>query len=145
MKAFEHDGRPLWVGMHATEGAVVFDPDCQGALTTDRARLWLDRERRMGTFLRSLLGGLILPDSQVDGDVADSVVRVYGEHLRELEAAAEFYAEMKRNARHTHCYKCGNGIDSVDFSLCSTCSWIKCSCGACGCGYLGGRTWSPRI
>lgn len=39
--------------------------------------------------------------------------------------------------RTPHCYKCKYLLDnSIDIE-CNTCGWIVCSCGACGCGYVG--------
>src|SRR6185437_3841758 len=37
--------------------------------------------------------------------------------------------------RTTHCYACKTPLDSWVDTECVSCSWIICSCGACGCGY----------
>ena len=35
----------------------------------------------------------------------------------------------------THCYACKQTLDSSSSLQCSTCKWLVCTCGACGCGY----------
>ena len=44
-----------------------------------------------------------------------------------------------KKIRITHCWRCKRHLDSRGFFICKTCGWIICDCGACGCGYDGGR------
>lgn len=41
------------------------------------------------------------------------------------------------NRRITHCWRCKDHLDSWVDLQCSRCTWILCSCGACGCAYNG--------
>ena len=33
----------------------------------------------------------------------------------------------------SHCWRCGKRVMSNKNKRCSTCGWLKCKCGACGC------------
>jgi len=37
--------------------------------------------------------------------------------------------------RTTQCWYCGGHLDSTQFVACTSCRWLICYCGACGCGY----------
>ena len=39
--------------------------------------------------------------------------------------------------RITHCYACKVPLDNSLDIECISCNWILCTCGACGCGYVG--------
>ena len=39
------------------------------------------------------------------------------------------------NNRATHCYSCKCNLSSNLNLECTTCHWLICECGACGCGY----------
>ena len=43
--------------------------------------------------------------------------------------------KVKRN-RVARCYACKSTLDNSINMECSSCGWILCSCGACGCGYV---------
>lgn len=40
-----------------------------------------------------------------------------------------------KERRTPNCYSCKKPLDNLSNIECSKCGWIKCSCGACGCGY----------
>jgi hypothetical protein len=42
--------------------------------------------------------------------------------------------------RIAHCYNCKKKLDNKVDVECVVCSWILCTCGACGCGYSGSQT-----
>ena len=64
-------------------------------------------------------------------------------HKERLEKLGKEYLGV-RPATHdplrrrvTHCYVCRKHLDnSIDIE-CVKCDWILCTCGACGCGFLG--------
>jgi len=37
--------------------------------------------------------------------------------------------------RKANCYSCGKLLTGIRGSICHSCFWITCSCGACGCGF----------
>ena len=42
--------------------------------------------------------------------------------------------------RISFCWKCNNRVDNELRDECGKCGWIKCKCGACGCGYKRGTS-----
>lgn len=42
---------------------------------------------------------------------------------------------IEKGGRATHCWNCKENINTDGGLLCSQCKWIKCECGACGCGW----------
>jgi len=48
---------------------------------------------------------------------------------------AELRVTTAKRHRVTHCYECKIHLESGSFLECTTCNWLVCSCGACGCGY----------
>lgn len=63
-------------------------------------------------------------------------------HKLRLEKLGKGYlgvraATHERLRRVTHCYACKHDLDNAIDVECVACSWILCSCGACGCGYSG--------
>ena len=135
MRKLEIDSKTYWAGMHQVIGVVVFDQDVQNSVGEERVRLWVDSEKRMATFLNNLVKPLIPPNLETSDDELGHAVDSYLDHRAALEQAMRAYAQMKAEARSTHCYNCKSDLNSVDFSLCTTCKWIRCTCSACGCGY----------
>ena len=116
--------RTYWTGSHKQQGIVLYDPGTQEGVPGIQVRLFVAKTKRMELF--TLKAGDILEgphtQAQETGDM---------EVLR-------FYHDLRARARSTHCYRCKKALNSVDFSVCSRCGWIKCICDACGCGYHGG-------
>jgi hypothetical protein len=122
MKRFAHDGSEVWVGILPRLGAVVYDPQSQVGVPTNRVRLYVLDQARMATFAKEI----------VRGRLAESTDRAEEGQLAE---PAEFYLSLRR--RYTHCFSCKQSLNSIDFAVCSQCRWIKCGCGACGCSFHG--------
>ena len=118
MKSFARKGVTLWAGYHRKLGFVVFDPRSQVLVPDDKVRLFVVAEGRMATFIREL----------VKPGIERSEERV-------LEQAVDDYLSTRLQRRVTHCYGCKTDLNSIDFTLCSSCHWIRCTCGACGCEY----------
>jgi hypothetical protein len=81
---------------------------------SDRVRLYIISQRRMAKFASDIVR------EGVAGAPGDS-------------EGADAYFDMR--GRFTHCYGCKRDLNSIDFSLCDLCRWIRCECGACGCNY----------
>jgi hypothetical protein len=62
--------------------------------------------------------------------VIDSLERHKQEYRSRLQ---EFIDTHSRSPRKAHCFNCYRDLDEVIDSVCGTCGWIKCRCGACGC------------
>ena len=74
-------------------------------------------------------------------NIRDVIKRNHSRKLVEkgIKNSAEIYTSGKKRGqvnRVTHCYSCGHGLSSFEDFSCSTCNWLLCACGACGCGYM---------
>lgn len=45
----------------------------------------------------------------------------------------------KPKSRETHCWSCKAELSTEVNSRCTTCGWLACSCGACGCSVREGK------
>lgn len=122
MKRLEHAQRPVWVGVHPTLGALLYDEQCQRGLPSSEVRLFKLQERQTSTFLKDLVRRSIAAPAQQEWE--------------RLEPQVDRYLLMVLKQRSTHCYRCKRGLDSVNFDQCAECQWLRCECGACGCGYV---------
>lgn len=121
MKRLEHAQRPVWVGVHPTLGALLYDEQCQQGLANLEVRLFKLHERQTATFLK---------------DVVRRSIATPGAHEWDgLQSQVDRYLLMVMRQRSTHCYRCKRALDSVNFDECPECQWLRCQCGACGCGY----------
>ena len=57
------------------------------------------------------------------------------EFLSELGKTGDARVVESRRHRATHCYSCKCGLSSTSNLECTSCNWLICKCGACGCGY----------
>jgi hypothetical protein len=123
MKRLTVRDRELWFGVHRRVGPVLFDPSSQRGLPSDQIRIFKLNERAAGTFLKAMFKtGLVSADD---------------DELIQSQEDIDAYVNAQLGRRVTHCFKCKNHLDSVDFSICNKCRWIQCRCDACGCSYAG--------
>jgi len=122
MKRFAQGGSEVWVGVLPKLGVVVYDPQSQVGVPANRVRLYVRDQERMATFAKDIARDRLTETADDEADV-------------ELAEAAEFYLSLRR--RYTHCFGCKRSLNSLDFSVCGRCRWIKCGCGACGCNFRG--------
>ncbi len=123
MKKFTRNGKEYWGGTNRKLGLLIYDPSTQKDVASDKVRLFKVNDKKAGTFKKDI--------------VKLKITECTIEELIALKSAINEYSELKKTQRVTHCYQCKSHLDSVDFSICNICNWIKCSCGACGCGYGG--------
>lgn len=60
------------------------------------------------------------------------------EDYQQYEPRYEVHGEYTRSdriGRTTRCYRCKCRLQEHTGSNCHFCGWIRCSCGACGCGF----------
>jgi len=124
------EGSSYHIGHYREQGLFVFDPRSQGDVEVSSIRLFVVKEKFMKTF--ALDARLFVPvaDSSFPAETLEKNFSA-----KELEAAARAYSVLRTNTRFTHCYNCKKDLNSMDFSLCKVCGWIRCFCGACGCEY----------
>ena len=121
MKKYLIGNRDVWVSKHKKLGYVIYDEKIQLDVSSDFVRIYLLDEERAATFVKHLVRGNLLKIRE-DEEVI-------------LRSKIETYEAKISNKRVTHCYQCKKNLDSVNFSICEKCGWIRCQCGACGCGY----------
>ena len=121
MKKYFINGKPYWGGKNLKLGFLIYDPSAQLGLAEDQVRLFIVKEMRSVPFFKKIS--------------RTKFVQCNEEELSSLKKAVYAYANLRLNQRVTHCYRCKKDLNSVDFSICNRCAWIRCSCGACGCGY----------
>lgn len=122
MKKYSINGRDYWVGCNRKLGLLIYDPQAQLNVERDKVRLFKVRENKLGIFRKEVKSKLV-PCTELD--------------VVALEKAANEYAAVRQKQRAANCYSCKRSLDSVSFSICEKCDWIECTCGACGCGYVG--------
>lgn len=61
-------------------------------------------------------------------------INKHREFLRKTGKSGEEKIVNARWDRATHCYSCKSSITMPNLE-CTSCNWIICECGACGCGY----------
>ena len=126
-RSMRHGEVAYWIGHHRKLGLLIFDPRAQLEVDSGRVRLFSVADHGSRLFMADLARTRSLwssPDSHVD----------------EMRRAVVEYGRARERQRETHCYWCRRDINSVDFSLCRRCGWIRCACGHCGCRYRDRRT-----
>jgi len=119
MSLVKKDSKTYWVGQHQYMGLVLYDPGSQLNLGRYQVRLFVKTGGRMECrSLESVRKYMLSRPS-----VSDS------------EDFVQFYSSLRKRVRFTHCWNCKKDLNSVDFSICGQCGWIRCSCSACGCKY----------
>ena len=123
MKKFLKYGKDYWGGKTPQVGLLIYDPEAQRDVEDAYVRLFDLTEEKTSLYAKDI--------------IRDKLVEMNLKEFEILEKAISKYSKARSNQRVTHCYACRKHLDSVDFSICSKCSWIRCACGACGCRYKG--------
>lgn len=45
------------------------------------------------------------------------------------------FADREGAVYVNYCHQCGRALSSAQVERCERCAWLRCECGACGCGY----------
>jgi hypothetical protein len=108
----------LQVSIHPKLGVVIYDPVAQMGLAREQMRLFKVGGMNTSTFLRSIVSKDLAPcpDEQV-----------------KQTAGVETYRSARVARRKPYCEDCRRHFGSVDFTVCSDCSTIRCTCGKCSC------------
>lgn len=123
-RGLPYGGVRYWIGHHREMGLLIFDPNAQREVETGKVRLFNVANHQSRLFMLDMARTRSLWSSPAD-------------HLEEMRRAVVEYGRARERQRETHCYWCRRDINSVDFSLCMRCGWIRCACGHCGCRYRG--------
>ena len=121
LKKYPIGDREVWVSKHQKLGYLIYDEKIQVDVSSDCIRVYLLDEDRAATFFKNL--------------VRNKLLKIREDEEATLRSKIERYEAKVISKRKTRCYKCKKSLDSVNFSICKKCGWIRCQCGKCGCGY----------
>ncbi len=107
------------VRFHPRLGVVIYDPVAQMGLASEQIRLFKVGALGASTFLKAIVNKDITP---CPVDTADDNAN-----------AVSIYRTARTNRRKPYCEQCRRHFGSVDFTVCTDCSSIRCTCGTCGC------------
>ena len=121
MKKINHPKRNLWFGFHKNMGGFIYDQMSQGGVDKkEHVRLYKLKEKKMGLFQLA---------------VKTQIVKMNSKQELEYKPLVDFYLNILKKIRHTHCFGCKAEINSRDWDICNKCGWIRCQCSACGCSW----------
>jgi hypothetical protein len=107
------------VCFHPKLGVVINDPIAQMGLAREQMRLFKLGAMGASTFLRSIVSKDLVPCSE--------------EQLQQNSKALDTYRTARTSRRKPYCEHCRRHFGSVDFSVCTDCNSIRCTCGTCSC------------
>jgi hypothetical protein len=112
-------GDSLQIYFHPKLGVVIYDPVAQMGLAREQMRLFKVGAMGASTFLRTIVSK--------DLNACDEG------HASENATAVATYRAARTGRRKPYCEHCRRHFGSVDFTVCSDCSAIRCTCGTCSC------------
>lgn len=112
-------GDPFQVRFHSKLGVVIYDPIAQLGIAKEQMRLFKINSMSATTFRRDIVSK--------DLGVCEA------ETMQESAMGVEAYRNARIARRKPYCESCRRHFGSVDFSLCTDCSSIRCACGTCSC------------
>lgn len=134
MHRFTVGSRSYWVGYHFRLGFLVYDVQLQlvSLLPPDRVRLYKLSDRKPALFDVAVIR---TPrqwrfETRFIDDMPAAVKRYLGQRALWLARLS------RRTGPYPHCYGCKRSLRLQPSSVCTSCSWLRCSfCGACGCAF----------
>jgi len=112
-------GDSLQVSIHPKLGVVIYDPLAQMGLAREQMRLFKLAPMSASTFLRSIVSKDLTPCTEPQ--------------IHEHATAVGAYRAARGARRKPYCEHCRRHFGSVDFTVCSDCNAIRCTCGTCSC------------
>jgi hypothetical protein len=112
-------GDAFQVFVHPKLGVVIYDPVAQMGLAREQMRLFKVGSMGASTFMRSIVSKDLATGSD------DSIGQQAG--------AVATYRSARTSRRKPYCEQCRRHFGSVDFTVCTDCSAIRCTCGTCSC------------
>ena len=122
MKKITYGDKELWFGEHKNLGFFIYDKNNQKKLKYTNIRIFLIKRQKTSIFQKDILKKNILKQNYKS---TKSLIKIVNDYVKIF------------SRRVTHCYRCQNNIDNINFEICLYCRWIKCKCNACGCKYKG--------
>lgn len=110
---------PFQVRFHSKLGVVVYDPLAQLGIAKEQMRLFKISTMSATTFRRDIVSK--------DLGVCEAEV------MQESANGVDAYRTARTARRKPYCESCRRHFGSVDFSVCTECTSIRCACGTCSC------------
>jgi hypothetical protein len=112
-------GDSFRVCSHPKLGIVIYDPIAQMGLAGEQMRLFKLGSMGASTFLRSI--------------VSKDLAQCNDLPAQEYAKAVDTYRAARTGRRKPYCEECRRHFGSVDFTVCTDCTTIRCTCGKCSC------------
>ena len=112
-------GDPFQISFHPKLGVVINDPVAQMGLGREQMRLFKVGALVASTFMRPIVSKDLTPCTQ--------------EQLAASAPGIGVYRSARGARRKPYCEQCRRHYGSVDFTVCTDCSAIRCTCGTCSC------------
>jgi hypothetical protein len=110
---------PFQIYFHPKLGVVIYDPVAQMGLAREQMRLFKVGAMGASTFMRSI--------------VSKDLCACGESQAHDHAAALDAYRAARGGRRKPYCEHCRRHFGSVDFTVCSDCNTIRCTCGTCSC------------
>jgi hypothetical protein len=107
------------VCFHPKLGVVINDPVAQMGLAREQMRLFKLAPMGATTFMRSIVSKDLTPCTD--------------DQMKTNAEAVGTYRKARATRLKPYCQSCRRHYGSVDFTVCSDCSAIRCTCGTCSC------------
>jgi len=112
-------GDSFQVRFHPKLGVVIYDPIAQMGIDKEQLRLFKINSMSATTFRREIVNK--------DLGVCDAEV------MQDSAMGVEAYRAARATRRKPYCESCRRHYGSVDFSVCTDCTSVRCACGTCSC------------
>jgi hypothetical protein len=112
-------GDAFQVLVHPKLGVVIYDPVAQMGLAREQMRLFKVGSMGASTFMRAI--------------VSKDLAACNDESTEQHSEAVATYRTARTSRRKPYCEQCRRHFGSVDFTVCTDCSAIRCTCGTCSC------------
>jgi hypothetical protein len=107
------------VRFHPKLGVVIYDALAQLGIAKEQLRLFKINSMSATTFRRDIVSK--------DLGVCEAEV------MQESAMGVDAYRIARGARRKPYCENCRRHFGSVDFSVCTDCTAIRCACGTCSC------------
>jgi hypothetical protein len=107
------------VRFHPKLGVVIYDALAQLGIAKEQMRLFKINSMSATTFRRDIVSK--------DLGVCEAEV------MQESAMGVDAYRIARGARRKPYCENCRRHFGSVDFSVCTDCTAIRCACGTCSC------------
>jgi hypothetical protein len=112
-------GDAFQVMVHPKLGVVIYDPVAQMGLAREQMRLFKVGSMGASTFMRAI--------------VSKDLAACNDDSAEKNSDAVATYRTARTGRRKPYCEQCRRHFGSVDFTVCTECNAIRCTCGTCSC------------